>query len=154
MLNPTILMHQIKLATPVGCVRGGRAMIFRLVARVGIVRPVTHHQVKQLLGDAPYPELNAIAFSGSFASSRSVTYGQSRLAAPCQHRNGRSRFQLQQPIPRCLYEIVDRLINTLKQGLLIIITTVLTKRVYYNMDIRIKLTDFLFTVAFPIYDYR
>ncbi|WP_149031058.1 hypothetical protein [Moorena producens] len=40
----------------VGCVRGGLALIFRLIASVGIVRPVTHHQK-----DRPhFPPLRAL----------------------------------------------------------------------------------------------
>uniref|UniRef100_A0A1D9G5R2 Uncharacterized protein n=1 Tax=Moorena producens (strain JHB) TaxID=1454205 RepID=A0A1D9G5R2_MOOP1 len=45
----------------VGCVRGGIALIFRLFASVEIAHPVTHHRLKQLLGDAPcYSEYDLI----------------------------------------------------------------------------------------------
>ncbi len=79
--------------------------------------------------------------------SHSVTVGQSRsqrplgqllLAAPSQYRNGRSGFQLQQPIPGCLYEIVYRLINTLNQGLLRIITFLLIKTAFCNISLQRK----------------
>ncbi|NEO50753.1 MAG: hypothetical protein F6K55_44405 [Moorea sp. SIO4A3] len=64
-----------------------------------------------------------------------MTYGQSRLAVPSQYRNGRSRFQLRQPIPGYLSGTVCKLINTINWGLLRNITTVLTITSSSNLEL-------------------
>ncbi|WP_149031318.1 hypothetical protein [Moorena producens] len=57
---------------------------------------------------------------------------RSHLAAPKEHRNGRSRFQLQQPIAGFLSKTVCRLINTIRYSLLRTISSLLTITACYT----------------------